>query len=208
MLLKCNKKQKLYIPKNSFFNKKLPEKTGPYICYNIIIGERKMKSRGKILFVLMLIGILYFCFGLRTVEAKQLTTPLYFGINEIRTLSEPNMGYAIGNPNANGLETKGVKLWDILKYSTSTSNDPTEVDVYCMKAGVGFSNTYRRATYNFSFDMYKERDKIAPFRLLRLILRAGVSPHLHRGRRVRLCAAAGLLGRMSRSGGGIGRGFF
>ena len=120
-----------------------------------------MKSRGKILFVLMLIGILYFCFGLRTVEAKQLTTPLYFGINEIRTLSEPNMGYAIGNPNANGLETKGVKLWDILKYSTSTSNDPTEVDVYCMKAGVGFSNTYRRATYNFSFDMYKERDKIA-----------------------------------------------
>ena len=122
-----------------------------------------MKIKGKILFVLMLIGILYFCFGLRIVEAKQLTTPLYFGINELRTLSEPNMGYAIGNPNANGSGTdaRGVKLWNILKYSTSTSNDPTEVDVYCVKSGVGFSNTYRRATYNFSFDMYKERDEIA-----------------------------------------------
>ena len=122
-----------------------------------------MKRKVKILFVLMIIGILYFCFGLRTVEAKQLTTPLYFGINELRTLSEPNIGYAIGNPNANGSGTdaRGVKLWNILKYSTSTSNDPTEVDVYCIKAGVGFSNTYRRATYNFSFDMYKERDEIA-----------------------------------------------
>ena len=121
-----------------------------------------MKSKVKILIVLMLIGILYFCFGLNQVEAKQLSTPLYFGINEIRTLSTPNWGYAIGDPNTNGETGYGVKLWNILKYSTSTSNDPTEVDVYCIKAGVGFVNdTHRRASYNFAFDMYKERDEIA-----------------------------------------------
>ena len=122
-----------------------------------------MKSKVKILFILMFIGILYFSLGLGTVEAKQLSTPLYFGINEMRTLSQPNMGYAIGDPNSNGAEGNAAKLWNILKYSTNTSNDPTEVDVYCVKAGVGFSNTYRRATYDFALDMYKEREGIASF---------------------------------------------
>ena len=121
-----------------------------------------MRIRFKILIVLILIGILYLCFGLKPVEAKQLSTPLYFGINEIRTLSTPNWGYAIGDPYANDTGGNGAKLWNILQYSTSTSNDPKEVDVYCVKAGVGFTNgTHNRASYNFSFDMYKERDAIA-----------------------------------------------
>ena len=121
-----------------------------------------MKVKLKILVVLILIGILYLCFGLKTVEAKQLSTPLYFGINEIRTLSTPNWGYAIGDPYANDTDGNGAKLWNILQYSTSTSNDPKEVDVYCVKAGVGFTNgTHNRAAYNFSYDMYSQRDEIA-----------------------------------------------
>ena len=121
-----------------------------------------MRTKVKILLVLLLIGIIYFCFGKNEVQAKQLSTPLYFGINEMRTLSTPNLGYAIGNPRNNDQDGKGIKLWNILKYSTSTSNDPTEVDVYCVKSGVGFANdTHRRATYNFEFNMYTEREEIA-----------------------------------------------
>ena len=120
-----------------------------------------MKTRCKIFFAIMVIGILYFIFGVKPVEAAEMT-PKYFGINEIRTLSTPHMGYAIGNPGSNGVTGDAAKLWDILKYSSSTSNDPTEVDVYCVKAGVGFTTgTNKRATYNLSFDMYKDRTAIA-----------------------------------------------
>ena len=120
-----------------------------------------MKAKIKMILAIMIIGILYLIFGIKPVEAKEMSTPLYFGINEIRTLSTPNMGYAIGDPNTNGETGNGAKLWNILQYSSSTSNDPTEVDVYCVKAGVGFTTgTTRRATYNLSFDMYKDRTEI------------------------------------------------
>ena len=114
-----------------------------------------MKTRGKIIFALILIGIVYFIFGIKPVEAATMSTK-YFGINEIRTLSGEDFGYAIGDPKGSG-----AKIWNILKYSSSISNDPTEVDVYCVKAGVGFSNTHRLASYNLSFDMYKDRTAIA-----------------------------------------------
>ena len=120
-----------------------------------------MKTSCKIFLILMVIGILYFIFGVKPVEAADMT-PKYFGINAIRTLSTPHMGYAIGNPGSNGVTGNAAKLWNILKYSSSTSNDPTEVDVYCVKAGVGFTTgTNKRATYNLSFDMYKDRTAIA-----------------------------------------------
>ena len=92
--------------------------------------------------------------------ATMATTPLYLGITELRTNDTPNMGYAIGDPNTNGETGMAAKLWNIVKYSSSTSNDPTEADIYCVKAGVGFSDTKKRATYNVFFDMKTERDQI------------------------------------------------
>ena len=81
------------------------------------------------------------------VFATNATTPLYLGITELRTNSEPNMGYSINNPNAGG-----KYIWNILEYTSSGDNASLKADghknIYCVKAGVGFSDIKKRATYN------------------------------------------------------------
>ena len=98
-------------------------------------------------------------------NAKTMSPSLYFGIQEIEVGSE--MGYSIGNPTANGDSTTGgpsAKIWNIVQYSTSTATNPMKVNVYCVKAGVGFTEGEGiRGTqeYDLEFDMYTERDQIA-----------------------------------------------
>ena len=94
-------------------------------------------------------------------KAMTLNPPLYFGITELRTLSTPNLGYAIGDPNTNGVTGSAAKIWNIVQYSSSNFTDPKEVNVYCIKAGVGFSDVKKNAEYNLSFNMYTEREEIA-----------------------------------------------
>ena len=93
------------------------------------------------------------------VFATNATTPLYLGITELRTNSEPNMGYSINNPNAGG-----KYIWNILEYTGEGDNASLKADghknIYCVKAGVGFSNLKRRATYNVFYDMKTEKEKI------------------------------------------------
>ena len=121
-----------------------------------------MRTNWKITFILIIIGILYFTIGVKPVEAATMSTPKYFGITELRTLSTPHLGYAIGDPGTNGVTGDAAKLWNIREYSSSTSNDPKEVNVYCVKAGVGFMDGVNKiAEYNLSFDMYKDKVSIA-----------------------------------------------
>ena len=121
-----------------------------------------MRTNWKITFILIIIGILYFSIGVKPVEAATMSTPKYFGITELRTLSTPHLGYAIGDPGTNGVTGDAAKLWNIREYSSSTSNDPKEVNVYCVKAGVGFMDGVNKiAEYNLSFDMYKDKVSIA-----------------------------------------------
>ena len=96
------------------------------------------------------------------VNAAELKPSLYFGITELR--SETGMGYAIEDPNTNGETGTAAKIWNIVQYSGENTNDPTEVNVYCIKAGVGFTEgqgTKQVQEYNLYFDMYIERDAIA-----------------------------------------------
>ncbi len=86
---------------------------------------------------------------------------LYFGITELRTMSTPNLGYAIGDPNTGGATTTAAKIWNIVQYSDSNYSNPTEVNVYCVKAGVGFSDTSKEQSYNLKYDMKTERTQIA-----------------------------------------------
>ncbi len=58
------------------------------------------------------------------VFATNATTPLYLGITELRTNSEPNMGYSINNPNAGG----GKYIWNILEYTSSGDNASLKAD--------------------------------------------------------------------------------
>ena len=115
------------------------------------------------LIIVSLVLILFLISGIlfSTVIAETMSPPLYFGITELRTLSTPNFGYAIGDPNTNGVTGSAAKIWNIVKYSNSNFADPTEVNVYCVKAGVGFSDTKKTAEYDLKFDMIKDKQQIA-----------------------------------------------
>ena len=105
--------------------------------------------------------ILLILFVVPTITlATNTTTPLHLGVTEIRTNDTPHMGYSIGDPNTNQQTGMAAKIWNIVRYSSSTSNDPTEDDIYCLKAGVGFSDVKKRAAYNVFYDMKTEREEI------------------------------------------------
>ena len=96
-----------------------------------------------------------------TSKAATQSPTLYFGITELRTMSKPNLGYSIGNPDTGGTTTTAAKIWNIVQYSDSNYSNPTEVNVYCVKAGVGFSDTSKEQSYNLKYDMKTERTEIA-----------------------------------------------
>ena len=101
-----------------------------------------------------------------TVKAKTpLTTPMYFGINEYRKGTTPeNLAYAIGNPLANGSTPEsivGAKIWQIVKYSNAASNTYVPGNYYCVRAGLGFSDTNTKAEYTISYDFKTEKAEIA-----------------------------------------------
>ena len=95
------------------------------------------------------------------VSAATMSPSLYFGITERRA---SGLGYSIGNPNANDGTATAMKIWNIVQYSGANTNDPTETNVYCVKAGVGFTEgdgVRGTEEYNLKFDMYTDRDEIA-----------------------------------------------
>ena len=124
-----------------------------------------MKQKG-ILFLAVVTIVMFFMSIIAPVSvyATTATTPLYLGITELRKNDTPNFGYAIGDPNTNGVTGNAAKLWNIIEY-TGAGEDAQEKangskNIYCVKAGVGFSDTHKRATYNVFFDMKTEREQI------------------------------------------------
>ena len=96
--------------------------------------------------------------------SSTLTTPMYFGINEYRKDTTPeNMGYAIFNPYANGSTTDsivGTKIWQIVKYGSKTSTTFETGNYYCVRAGIGFSDTNTKAEYTISYNLKTEKSEI------------------------------------------------
>lgn len=123
-------------------------------------------SKKKITLTIMsiVIAILIMIIPSITKASTTLTTPLYFGINEFRNGTTPDkMGYAIFNPYANGATEDsivGTKIWQIVKYDSKTSNNMITGNYYCVRAGVGFSDTNKRAEYTIAYDLKTEKDKI------------------------------------------------
>ena len=124
-----------------------------------------MKQKNLLLSLMVLIILVFVSLFPTVVNADQDGRVLYLGISEIRTNDTPNMGYAIGDPNTNGAEGYGAKLWNIQEHTGPNESDPVKADgnknIYCVKAGVGFSNTHRTATYNIFYDMKSQRGEIA-----------------------------------------------
>ena len=123
-------------------------------------------SKKKITLTIMsiVIAILVMIIPNIAKASTTLTTPLYFGINEFRDGTTPDkMGYAIFNPYANGATEDsivGTKIWQIVKYDSKTSNNMITGNYYCVRAGVGFSDTNKRAEYTIAYDLKTEKDKI------------------------------------------------
>ena len=77
------------------------------------------------------------------------------------------MGYSIGDPNTNDTgidDANAAKLWNIRELESANDKAPVKTNgnknIYCVKAGVGFSNTHKSATYNIFYDMKTERANI------------------------------------------------
>ena len=94
-----------------------------------------------------------------TVHATTLPKERWFGIIPLMKNDTPNLGYAILNPNFGG-----DKIWNIVEYDSSTATTYTNLNIYCVKAKVGFTQRdfsgNRRAAYNVSYNLKTERDLI------------------------------------------------
>lgn len=87
---------------------------------------------------------------------------LFLGILE--TNPDTNWGYSIGEPKTNGTSGNAHKIWNILEYMSDDESAGLKANgnknIYCVNAGVGFSDTNRRKKYNLPYDMKTERQKM------------------------------------------------
>ena len=113
------------------------------------------------------------------VFATVATTTKYLGITEIRTNSTPNMGYAIGDPNTNQETGNAAKIWNIVEYASSTGTALKangSQNLYCLKTGVGFTDTEKRVEYDLFYDMKTERDQMkAKYDVLKSIVEGTIT---------------------------------
>ena len=118
---------------------------------------KKKKIVGCIIFLfILMISLLN-----SHVYAEPMSPSLYFGITELRA---SGMGYSIGDPDANGTTGEAAKIWNIVQYSGPSASNYTETNVYCVKAGYGFTTgagTDEIQEYDVKFDMYTDRASIA-----------------------------------------------
>ena len=125
----------------------------------------KLKKMLYVVAFLFFMSLMFFMTG--EVKAGELSSPMYFGIQEYRTDSDPQgMAYGINNPNKNGSTTDtitGAKIWDVVRYnSSSDSNYDNSIDYYCVRAGVGYRNTGDKATYDYTYDFKADRKSMLP----------------------------------------------
>lgn len=115
-----------------------------------------MKTKKIILTVAIMIVLLLALIP-QSVFAARATTPKYLGITALRTNNTPNFGYAIGNPSV----PSGAKIWNIVEHTEEGSNTPLKADgsknIYCIKAGVGFTDLDKSYKYDVYFDDMKTK---------------------------------------------------
>ena len=100
--------------------------------------------KAKILIILTVLISMIFVSNIKSFGADASSNPKYIGITERKL--ESGFGYAIGDPNSGG-----EKIWNLIEYQSEASSSYSENNIYCLKAGVGFTNTHKRATYDVFF---------------------------------------------------------
>ena len=123
-----------------------------------------MKKKNILFAVISIISVFILMTISTKVKATDLTTPIYFGVQEFRSGTIPNnMAYGIKDPYANGSTTEsivGTKIWQIVKYNTNTVGNYTTGNYYCVRSGIGFRNVNDIATYNRAYDLKTEKNAI------------------------------------------------
>ncbi len=143
-----------------------------------------MKIKNKIIFMIICVTLILLTF-MQTVAYATLVTDnskkMYIGIEELRRNDTPNLGYAIGDPNTNGATGESNKIWSLVEFTGPSDSDSLKVNgnknIYCLKAGVGFSNTNKRATYDIFFNMKTERNQIGTQNSILAELLRGTVPY-------------------------------
>ncbi len=115
---------------------------------------KTVKLKISMVIVLILILLIIISANVKSLATDASSNPKYIGITELK--QDTGFGYAIGDPNAGG-----SKIWNLIEYENETSNTYSENNIYCLKAGVGFENVDKRATYNVFYDMKSEKTSIA-----------------------------------------------
>ena len=122
------------------------------------------KKKITLLLISIIFATMLMAMPNKSEAATTLTMPMYFGIQEFRNGTTPeNMAYAINNPYDNGSTTEsivGAKIWQIVKYNSKTDSNFNIGNYYCVRAGVGFSDTNKKAEYNIAYDFKNEKATI------------------------------------------------
>ena len=122
-----------------------------------------MKTKKLKLFVAFFVIMVTLLFIPKYAKAST-PTELYLGINEFRKNTTPaDMAYGINNPLKNGDEHNivGAKIWKLVQYDDASSVEIVPGKTfYCVRAGVGFSDTKLKETYDVKFNLKNEQDLV------------------------------------------------
>ena len=122
------------------------------------------KKKITLLAISVMFAFIFMLVPNNSKAATPLTPSMYFGIQEYRSGTTPeNMGYAINNPEANQSSMEsivGTKIWQIVKYNSSSDANYVTGNYYCIRSLVGFSDVNKKAEYNISYDFKTEKEAI------------------------------------------------
>lgn len=121
--------------------------------------------------LIIAISIIIFCILSCYQSAVYAEGTMYLGITELMSNNEVDLGtgaksyfgYGIGNPYDSDTTVKGAKIWNIVQYASETDDTPIDAahaSIYCVKAGVGFSDSKKRQEYDIFYNMKTEKEAI------------------------------------------------
>ena len=115
------------------------------------------------LVIVAIFGVFITVQGVTYAKTLPAGDEVYMGVRELMENNTPAMGYGINQPG----QANGAYIWNIVRYDSSTSTTYHNDNIYCVKAGVGFteagtssSETLKRRPYNVNYDMKTEREAI------------------------------------------------
>ncbi len=115
------------------------------------------------LITVTIFGVLIATQGVTYAKTLPTGQEVYMGVRELMENSKPAMGYGINEPG----KDNGAYIWNIVRYDSKDSKTYHNDNIYCVKAGVGFTEastssdeSLKRRPYNVSYNMKTEREAI------------------------------------------------